>query len=363
MIFMYATTDYRCPEVMHHLGLFATDLQVDLWDLNPGPFRTKHTEVQCMNNCTAAIGEPVRLLLVTKDTFQNKRRESCVKTHVRDSCSLNATLILDSADGTESTIWTEPGQSVWKEQKISIEDTKDGKFTVDVTQQVKTTAKLKITARSMLGKSNESFAEIVELDFVAKDCEDKQCLKTCSLASDPPTCIKEKCETREVGADGNCQCRPNYGLKKGWMKGKATDGTDCYMGNSTQSAKEGCCQICPGGTSQSRAGLEECQECPDYQTSKEGSTCTSCTLGQVWNKMWPPDAKDNLKKDFPKGRYCQTCDRGTYTLTNTATCGNANTTDQDQCNSCKNCPEGACCPVREVVPIYEIIKIKLLIVR
>ena len=95
---------------MINLGLFQTDLQVDLWDLDPGPFTTEHTEVKCMNaNCTAAIGEPVRLQLGTKDAFKNLRRESCVTENSRESCSLNATLILNSADRRKSTISTKPG--------------------------------------------------------------------------------------------------------------------------------------------------------------------------------------------------------------------------------------------------------------
>ena len=294
-----------------------------------------------MRNCTAAIGDPVTIELVTKDKFENLRRESCVVAKSTDSCCLNATLRLDSVDGRNSTVSTKPGVvgQTWTEQEISIKDTKDGTFIVDVTQQVKTTATLSIFAT--LGNSNKSFATERELSFVAKDCEDKQCRTKCASDRDRPTCM-ERCQTRKVGTDGNCLCRPNYGLKKGWMKGQATDGTDCYTGNSIKSAKEGCCRICPGGTHNLNASLNECEECPNYQTSKEGSDCTSCSIGQVWNRIWPPDASADLKRDFPKGRYCQTCDRGTYIVSSTAMCENA--TEQDQCNACKVCPEGACCP-------------------
>ena len=322
---------------MNILGVCPFYLQVNLWDLDPGPFRTNHTEVKCMQNCTAAIGEPVRLQIMTKDAFETPRRKSCVKEEPQDSCSLNATLVIHSLNGTKSEISTNAGQTgrTWTEQGISIKDTKDGKFIVDVTQQVKTRAKLEIW--TMLGNSSKSFAKEVDLDFVAKDCDDERCLTKCASDRDRLTCI-QRCQTRKVGADGNCQCRPNHGLKKGWMKGKAIDGTDCYT-NSTKSAKEGCCQMCPGGTHNPDASLKECRGCPDYRTSKEGSDCTSCSIGQVWNRIWPLNANDALKEAFPKGRYCQTCDRGTYIATDTASCGNA--TEQDQCNSCKLCPMGA----------------------
>jgi hypothetical protein len=301
-----------------------------------------------MRNCTAEIGEPVTLEIMTKDAFANLRRKSCVNKESGDWCCLSTTLMLDSTANSNISAEVGCAAAVGLGQaavgqagigpKISIKDMKDGKFIVDVTRQVKTKAKLEILA--MLGNSTKSFAEEVELDFVAKDCDDRQCLRKCASDRDRPTCMK-KCETRKVGADGNCQCRPNHGLKKAWMKGKAEDGTDCYT-NSTRSAKEGCCQICPGGTHNPDASLDPCRPCLDYQTSEEGSDCTSCSIGQVWNRIWPQDANDDLKKAFPKGRYCQTCGRGTYIATDTAMCGNA--TEQDQCNLCKVCPEGGCCP-------------------
>ena len=96
---------------MNILGVCPFYLQVNLWDLDPGPFRTNHTEVKCMQNCTAAIGEPVRLQIMTKDAFETPRRKSCVKEEPQDSCSLNATLVIHSLNGTKSDISTNAGQT------------------------------------------------------------------------------------------------------------------------------------------------------------------------------------------------------------------------------------------------------------